>query len=340
MNGNIGPSRTSDTHLTHVAEAFNQLATKLLKICNTAYGDFKCINLPDTTTGFPLPPAEAFEIITDYIRTNSRFHFTTTVTKEVFKFPVGYIYSLFNSVRMSGNSADWLKTLDTIKALLEWVHEIVKMPSDHDAKIKVSKAISAVDLSSEIPGLPQGIYSICGNDEWSNSGICGQYWYYSPQNHMSTVWAINGLDYAHRFSWLQTAQLTEFLRQKYPDLAVYSAINDCPIYMMYPLEPTPCVYGFRSGIKGIVINSLYDGATRYVNAKTMREGMSSTVLVTWQGIGHCVNGYNDYDAKGVQACLRKVDEYFQTHGATLPIDGFTCRNSRQIVAAEKLARER
>ena len=157
---------------------------------------------------------------------------------------------------------------------------------------------------------------------------------------MAPTTAINSLDYANRFSWLQAAQLTEFLGQKYPPFAVYSAISDGPTYMMYPREPTPCVYGFRDGPKGIVINSLYDGATPYINAKTMREGMSSTVLVTWQGIGHCVNGYNDYDAEGVQACLRKVDEYFQTHGATLPIDGFTCRNSRQIVAAEKLARER
>ena len=155
---------------------------------------------------------------------------------------------------------------------------------------------------------------------------------------MSTTTAINSLDYANRFSWLQTAQLTEFLGQKSPPFAVYKAINDGPKYMMYPREPTPCVYGFRSGVKGIVINSLYDGATPYINAKTMREGMSSTALVTWQGIGHCVESAT-YDTEGVAKCLRKVDTYFETRGATLPIDGFTCRNSKQIVSLEEQARE-
>ena len=108
--------------------------------------------------------------------------------------------------------------------------------------------------------------------------------------------------------------------------------------MMYPREPTPCMYGYRSGVKGIVINSLYDGATPYINAKTMRGGMSNTVLVTWQGVGHCVQSA-DYDQEGVRACLNQVTEYFTSHGKTLPVDGFTCRNTQAIIALEEEARE-
>merc|ERR1712087_285903 len=128
--------------------------------------------------------------------------------------------------------------------------------------------------------------------------------------------AVNSLDYANRYGVAQTASLTFGLLNKYSSLAVYGAVNDGPTYMMYPLEPTPCMYGYRSGVKGIVINSLYDGATPYVNAKTMRGGMSSTVLVTWQGIGHCVSGAN-YDEEGVAACNQQVTKYFQSQGAYL-----------------------
>ena len=159
--------------------------------------------------------------------------------------------------------------------------------------------------------------------------------------------AVNSLDYANRFSPSHVALLTQSLLQKYPPAAVYRAawVSEAPSYMMYPREPTPCMYGHRSGVKGIVINSLYDGATPYVNAKRMRGGLSDSVLVTWQGIGHTVTAA-DYDPEGVKACLAQVDEYWKSGNGdpsnpkiTLPIDGFTCRNSREIVKAEADARK-
>uniref|UniRef100_A0A7S3TM72 Peptidase S33 tripeptidyl aminopeptidase-like C-terminal domain-containing protein n=1 Tax=Emiliania huxleyi TaxID=2903 RepID=A0A7S3TM72_EMIHU len=342
VNGNVDHPGTTDTYQTNVADAFNQLGTKLLKICNNGYGNSNCLGSRDES------PAEHFERTTNEIRTNPKFRFDTTESKEVFKFPVGFIYDMFASVRGfdAEDSALWIETLDAIKAVVHWVNAIVNMPDFELAQVIVRHAISDRNLSKWIPGLPanrpgtqpgqSNPYWICGNSDWHATGTCKQHRYHWL--YMSTTTAINSLDYANRFSWLQTAQLTEFLGQKYPPFAVYKAINDGPKYMMYPREPTPCVYGFRSGVKGIVINSLYDGATPYINAKTMREGMSSTALVTWQGIGHCVASAT-YDKEGVDKCLRKVDTYFKTHGATLPIDGFTCRNSKQILSLEEQAHE-
>jgi len=178
-------------------------------------------------------------------------------------------------------------------------------------------------------------------------GSCG----HSPAGHslyyekIGANEAVNSLDYANRFSPSQVAQLTESLLQKYPPAAVFRATILAPSYMMYPREPTPCMYGHRSGVKGIVINSLYDGATPYVNAKRMRGGLSDSVLVTWQGVGHCVTTA-DYDPEGVKACLAQVDEYWKSGNGdpanpkiVLPIDGFTCRNSREISKAEADARK-
>jgi len=174
-----------------------------------------------------------------------------------------------------------------------------------------------------------------------NDGTCKQDKYFD--NAVRTTTAVNSIDYFNRFTWTQVLQLTQSLLQKHPPAAVYAATINGPDYMMYPREPTPGMYGSRSGVKGIVINSLYDGATPYGNAKKMRAGLSNTVLVTWQGIGHCVSDA-DYDPEGVKACIDQVSTYFESgngdpDNATLPIDGFTCRTSREIVTAESDARK-
>ena len=143
-------------------------------------------------------------------------------------------------------------------------------------------------------------------------------------------------DYANRFGWLQIAKVVDEFNGRFPPVAVYRAMVDGLYIMMWPRAPTPCMYGYRTGVNGIVINSLYDGATPYVNAITMRAGMSNLNLVTWQGIGHCVQDARTYDPLGVEACNEKVDKYLMD--GQLPPDGFTCRNSLEILAEQEQLR--
>ena len=170
MNGNVDHPGTTDTYQTNVADAFNQLGTKLLKICNNAYGNSNCLGNPNES------PAEQFERTTNEIRTNPKFRFETTESKEVFKFPVGFIYHMFGSVRETADSALWIETLDAIKAVVHWVNAIVDMSDFELAQVIVGEAISAGNLSKWIPGLPanqpgtqpgeSNPYSICGNANW------------------------------------------------------------------------------------------------------------------------------------------------------------------------------
>ena len=172
VNGNVDHPGTTDTYQTNVADAFNQLGTKLLKICNNGYGNSNCLGSRDES------PAEHFERTTNEIRTNPKFRFDTTESKEVFKFPVGFIYDMFASVRGfdAEDSALWIETLDAIKAVVHWVNAIVNMPDFELAQVIVRHAISDRNLSKWIPGLPanrpgtqpgqSNPYWICGNSDW------------------------------------------------------------------------------------------------------------------------------------------------------------------------------
>ena len=70
LNGNVGFPGSTDEEQISVADSFNQLATKLLKICNNAYGNSSnCLGDLDRS------PGEHFEDTMNVIRTNARFHF-------------------------------------------------------------------------------------------------------------------------------------------------------------------------------------------------------------------------------------------------------------------------
>ena len=149
---------------------------------------------------------------------------------------------------------------------------------------------------------------------------------------------IRAQDYASRFSVHAAVQIYKNLAHEYAadGIAVSRAMLKAGNLLTWPTEPNPATYGARADVKGIILSSLYDGATPYVNSKRMRDTLPSTSLVTWQGVGHCV-GNADYDPEGVKRCMDQVAKYFIED--ELPIDGFTCRNSEKIVEEEHLHRQ-
>lgn len=313
-NGNVDYPGTTNSFQVNVADAFEQLSTKLLEICRDGYGKATCVGNPEVSA------SEVLGAAIDEARNNPRFTLKTADGDD-FPFPVGYIYNLLQGVRGGDatQSTPWIEALDSLKGTVEWINEVVALTtSDDEAEAMVTESANA----------------LCGVD-WNTTGMCEG----GPKSSMNEDTAINSMDYAGRFGWQNTLTKTvALLRGEYPPFAVHAAINNGPQLMMYPLQPTPCMYGYRAGVKGIIINSLYDGATPYVNAKTMRGGMSDTRLVTWQGVGHCVYSTVDYDPDGVAACLRHVDAYFKSGGEVLPIDGSTCLESQHIRKSEESSR--
>lgn len=77
-------------------------------------------------------------------------------------------------------------------------------------------------------------------------------------------------------------------------------------------------------MEGIVIGSLNDCATPYVNTKWMRSAFPAASLMTWQGIGHCVTDAK-YDVEGISQCNEQIGNYLRD--GDLPLDSFVCRNT-------------
>jgi len=143
--------------------------------------------------------------------------------------------------------------------------------------------------------------------------------------------AIRAADYTSRFSVAGAQRIYEGVLRDYGPWATASANDHGVPLLVFPSEPQPATYGDRAGVKAVIISSLYDVATPYVNAKAMRASLPASVLVTWQGVGHCVSrDGNDYDNEAQQACLDKIDEYLLYD--RLPLDGHLCMNSAKIRA--------
>jgi len=142
--------------------------------------------------------------------------------------------------------------------------------------------------------------------------------------------AVRAADYVSRYTVAGAMDSYRRLNRNFKPIEVYFANAKAGFGLQtWPADPAPGMYGFRAGVSPLIINSLYDMSTPYSNAKLMRQGFPSGVLITWQGVGHCV-GDADYDPEGVRSCMTRVTTYLLT--GDLPPDGFVCHQTQYIKA--------
>lgn len=158
---------------------------------------------------------------------------------------------------------------------------------------------------------------------WYEYGLCKQA--YTPALPEA---AVNSLDYEGRYSIAGAMDLYHQLKRNYGPIEVAVANLNGFDMLTWPAKPVPPNFGWRAGVRALVVNSLYDGSTPYLDARWMRFSLPDATFLTWQGVGHCV-GSADYDQEGVQACLKKMRHYMKT--GELPVDGDVCRNSHKVV---------
>ena len=138
--------QTTDSYMKNIADASNQLASKLLEICHTAFDDgtAACLGSPSES------PSAEFEAAMNELRANPTFHFTTTQTDEVFKYPVGAIYDKLSPTRTSSNSKEWIQVVRELVSDVQWIKSVVAMSNETEAKLKV-----AIEITK-----------ICGSTDW------------------------------------------------------------------------------------------------------------------------------------------------------------------------------
>lgn len=114
------------------------------------------------------------------------------------------------------------------------------------------------------------------------------------------------------------------LRQ-YDEYAATGVIvdNDQLASFSWAAKPAPAQFGWKENVPGVIVGSLYDCATPYVNTRWMRASFPGASLMTWQGIGHCVSTAK-YDPEGVKSCNAQMGRYMMT--GVPPLDGFVCRS--------------
>ncbi|EOD13261.1 hypothetical protein EMIHUDRAFT_119932 [Emiliania huxleyi CCMP1516] len=189
-----------------------------------------------------------------------------------------------------------------------------------------SEHASWVEVSSE-----RVLNSTCGPN-WMLHGHCTDA--YKPP---FTEVAVNALDYEGRYSIAGAMDLYQSLVRNYGPVEVGVANENGFDLLTWPAKPTPPVFGWRAGVRALVVNSLYDGSTPYLDARWMRASLPDATILTWQGVGHCVASA-DYDQEGVRACLDKMSRYMRT--GELPVDGDVCRTSNAVVTRARARRRR
>jgi len=308
LNGNVGSGigMTTSAFMEMNTEAYQQQGTKLLEMCtDSGPTGANCLG------SLGRHPMEEFEMQLNAVREaplyNGTYSLPTKNPVVWMKFNPAMIYDLLDNVRGEKTKAGWNEVL---RKLIDYLKELEVIRTADDATRKEKLRVLFNDF--------------CG-PSWEDEGKC-------KQNELKTIGApsaINALDYSGRFGHIQTTKKLKGLLDQFLPFAVWKGMDTGGNLMMYPAEATPSMFGFRQDIKAVIINSLYDGATPFTNAKTMRAGFTSGVLMTWQGVGHIVDTA-DYDPEGVAACMHQVQMFVLSKGDYMPKDGYVCRNSQPL----------
>jgi len=162
--------------------------------------------------------------------------------------------------------------------------------------------------------------AVCGHYYWWEFGYCANY-----MKPMLTTVAVRGQDYDGRYTYTSAAAFYETVVRQYDEYSTSGILadNDQLASFSWGATPSPANLGWRENIPAIIVGSLYDCATPYANARWKRAAIPRASLMTWQGVGHCVDNAK-YDAESVAACNRQMANYLRT--GDLPLDGFTCRS--------------
>ena len=117
-------------------------------------------------------------------------------------------------------------------------------------------------------------------------------------------------------------------RAEWEEMATSSFVGIFSAVFSWEAEPVPVQTGFRAGVRALVVGNLYDSACSYTWSNHMRESLPNAVMMTWQGVGHCLLPQGSYPNSGMQPCLNRMEQYFMT--GELPFDGFTCRTEAPV----------
>jgi len=137
-----------------------------------------------------------------------------------------------------------------------------------------------------------------------------------------------GQDLFGRFTVSEAMGIWNGYKAKWSEMAISSFIGIFSEFFAWQMDATPVQVGFRSGLQALVVGNLYDPACSYTWSNHMRESLPDSVMMIWQGVGHCLDEGGNYPGSGMEPCLNRVKKYW-THGE-LPIDGFTCRIEKPV----------
>jgi len=174
------------------------------------------------------------------------------------------------------------------------------------------------------------LYGQCGG--WDYAGLCLG----SLFNGGYETDAVRANDYASRFTVDRAFQIYDNLATEYQTsgIAVAFANSKSLALLTMPIEPANVVVGARACVKVLVASTAYDMATPVTQAMKVREALPDASFMLWQGVGHTIQGAS-YDPDGVAQCNIRKEKFWLT--GELPVDGFTCRNSKKLTWPPKSA---
>lgn len=137
-----------------------------------------------------------------------------------------------------------------------------------------------------------------------------------------------GQDLFGRFTVNQAMDIWTGYRQKWDEMAISAFLGIFSSFFAWQLDAVPVQVGYRAGLKALVVGNLYDPACSYTWSNHMRESLPDSVMIVWQGVGHCLSQGGDYPGSGMKPCLDRLARYWRT--GELPVDGFTCRVEKPV----------
>eukprot|EP00439_Symbiodinium_sp_Y106_P073498 s73_g13.t2 len=137
-----------------------------------------------------------------------------------------------------------------------------------------------------------------------------------------------GQDLFGRFTVAQAMGAYRAFRAEWEEMATSSFVGIFSAFFSWDAEAIPVQTGFRAGVRALVVGNLYDPACSYTWSNHMRESLPNAVMMTWQGVGHCLTPGGNYPNSGMQPCLDRLEQYWKT--GELPFDGYTCRTEAPV----------
>jgi len=274
-----------------------------------------------------IPPGEGYLVEDIFMRLNKDVrdgkYFARTFDGKKFKLPAGAIPQwMQDSTREAHESGKWTTGITLLSALVSKNETIRTYATIY--LLDVYCGISPVHYDGQRIEPPLA----APEPSWYWYGTCtfkGPDTIQAPG--LTPVSAVQSLDYINRFTVEGAMRIYENTKAKWGGPQTFMALAKAA-QMFWPAKAAPVTYGWRQGVKALIVGGLYDGATSFEGSKWMRNGFPDGSLLTWQGIGHGVQTA-DYDAEGLYKCLAKMDKYL-LDPSYMPVDGDTCRNKKVI----------